>query len=231
MKQLQRRNPAPLRGLTGLLLLLCLAPYTSEALASEETEHETYLGISLDKGLSPDLEVFVDGQIKSRGMLETEYFRKLELGGEMDLSERLTLRGSFKGIDLRGASGWHRYYVPGVGASLRWEPSRLEIDFRNIVEFWHMIGDGAMELRLKQRIRLSYPMKIRDMEMAPYLSEEYLATLNSSDHLIWNRVSAGNSFYLGEWITLNAFYIWQKKNGSLEWKDAHVAGLKLGISF
>ena len=215
----------------GFGVFLCLAASAADVLGSNDTEHETYLGVSLDKELGSGFEAFVDGQIKSRGLLETEYFRKVEVGGTMELSERISLRGSFKGIDLLGTSGWHRYYVPGVGATIEWKPSRLEVDFRNIMEFWHIIGDGAVELRIKQRIRLSAPSKIGDLEIKPYVSEEYLSAINTNDHLIWNRVSAGNSFYLGDRITLDVFYIWQRKNGSLEWRNAHVAGGKIRFSF
>lgn len=197
----------------------------------DNSEYETYMGIGVDKGMGEGIEVFVDGQIKQRGLLKSDYFRKIEVGGEFDLSERISLRGSFKGLSLSGDYGWNRYYVPVMGASFNWRPSRFEVSFRNLFEFWHMMGEGETELRIKQRLKVSYPAKIRELEIEPYLSEEYLSTLNSNDHLIWNRVSAGNSFILSSVVTLDTYYIWQKRNASPEWRDAHVLGVKVDFSF
>ena len=84
---------------------------------------------------------------------------------------------------------------------------------------------------MKQRIKIATPFLLKDFRIKPYLSEEYLAALNATDHLIWNRITAGNTFYLPKGISLDTFYLWQKKNGSLEWKDAHVMGCKVKFSF
>ena len=203
----------------------------SICLRGEGIEKETYTGIGLEKDFGGGFEGFVDGMLKHRGLFESEYFRKIEVGGEYEVSNRLSVRGSVKGLDLLGDLGWNRYYVPGVGASLKWYPSRFEVDFRNILEFWHALDDQSLEVRLKQRLKISTPIMLKDFRVKPYLSEEYLAALNSTDHLIWNRITAGNTFYLPKGISLDAFYLWQKKNGSLEWKDAHVLGCKVKFSF
>lgn len=213
-----------------LFPLLILFFLVQAVLLAEETETETYMGIGVGKDLGSGRELFIDGMVKQRGLLESDYLRKIEAGGEFDISKRISIRGSLKGLDLLGPYGWNRYYVPGVGASLKFYPSRFEVDFRNIFELWNVLGDRATEVRLRQRLKVSYPLKLRSLRIKPYLSEEYLASINSNDHLVWNRVSAGNSFYLGKFITLDTFYIWQKKNGSLEWKDAHVLGGKLRFS-
>ena len=213
-----------------LAVLICLLLMTS-LLHGGEVEKETYLGIGVDKEFSPGADLFLDGQIKQRGILETDYFRKLEIGGKYDYSRRLSFRGSLKGVDLLGAEGWNRYYVPGVGASLEWSPSRFEVSFRNILELWHAFDDEPSELRVKQRIKISTPFDLKSIEIEPYISEEYLAAVNSDDHLIWNRVSGGNTFNLTEIVSVDLFYIWQRKNGSLEWRNAHVVGTKLRLSF
>jgi len=214
-----------------MILLLLIIFVVQSSLLAEEIETESYLGIGVEKDLGSGIDIFIDGLMKQRGLMESVYFRKIEAGGEFDISERISIRGSLKGLDLKGPYGWHRYYVPGVGASLNWYPSRFEVSFRNLLELWHVLGDGAAEVRLKQRLKVSYPLKLKSLNIEPYLSEEYLAAINSNDHLVWNRASAGNSFYLGSFVTLDVFYIWQKKNGSLEWKDAHVLGGKLKFSF
>jgi hypothetical protein len=216
-------------GLFLFLLFICVI--RQGYLQAAESEIETNLGLDVEKDLGAGREVFINGLVKQRGFLESDYFRKIEAGGEYEVSERVSLRGSLKGLDLLGPNGWTRYYVPGIGGSLKWRPSRFEVDFRNIVEFWHLMGDGATEIRLKQRLKISSPRKLGSLRINPYLSEEYLTAINSNDHLVWNRVSGGNSFYLGKYITLETYYIWQKKNGSLEWKDAHVLGSKLKFSF
>jgi len=212
-------------------LLITFVAILAGSVLAEDTDTETYLAIGADKDLGHGIEVFADGQVKHRGFFEDEYFRKIEVGAEYALSRRVTLRGSLKGVDLVGPSGWHLYYVPGMGASFKWRPSRFEVDFRNILEVWNIVDEKPTELRLKQRVRVASPLVLNDMKIKPYLSEEYLSALNSNDHLIWNRVTAGNSFYLGKHITLDAFYIWQKKNGSLEWQNAHVLGSKVNFSF
>lgn len=198
--------------------LLFIILLVQAVVVAEETVNETYLGIGVGKDLGPGRAIFIDEMVKQRELMASDYLRKIEAGAEFDISKRISIRGSLKGLDLLGPYGWHRYYVPGVGASLKWYPSRFEVGFRNLFELWHVLGDGAAEVRLKQRLKVSYPLKLRSLSIKPYLSEEYLAAINSNDHLVWNRVSAGNSFYLGKLITLDAFYIWQKKTGHLNGK-------------
>ncbi len=210
-------------------LLICFL--LQGVMQAGDSEIETNLGLDAEKDLGSGREIFISGQLKQRGFLGSDYFRKIEAGGEYEVSERISLRGSLKGLDLLGPSGWHRYYVPGVGMSLKWHPSRYEVDFRNLFEFWNISGENPAEIRLKQRLKVSTYMHLGSLRIKPYLSEEYLSTINSNDHLVWNRVSGGNSFYLGKYITLDTYYIWQKKNGSLEWQDAHVLGSKLKFSF
>jgi len=215
----------------GFGLFLCLLASGSAVFASDEKQQETHTGIYVKKNLGDGLDAFIDGHVKSIGFFEQAYSRKLELGGKLDLSKRISLRGSLKGIDILGSTGWNRYYVPGVGATIEWTPSRLEVDFRNLLEFWDLIGDGATRLRVRQRIRLSSPMTIGDLRIKPYISEEYLSAINSNDQFVWNRVSAGNSLYLGDRIRLDSYYIWQRKKDPPEWENAHAAGAKIRFYF
>lgn len=202
----------------------------SSLLGADNWENETHFGVGVDQAIGEVAELFFEGQIKNQGMLRSPFFRKIEAGSEFELSDRISLRGSLKSLDLSGPGGWNRYYVPVGGGSLYWYPSSIEIDLRNLFEFWHLLGDGRTQVRLKQRIRVTFPVKLGKTRIEPYISEEYQTALNSNNHLIWNRVSGGNSFYFGKALRVDAFYIWQRRNGSLDWKDAHVLGCKLNFS-
>ena len=84
--------------------------------------------------------------------------------------------------------------------------------------------EGDVQFRIKQRIKVAAPLKLKDTRMKPYLSEEYMATINSNDHFVRNRISAGNTFYLGKVVSIDVYYMWQRKNGAPEWEDTNVLG-------
>jgi Protein of unknown function (DUF2490) len=201
------------------------------AIFGEDTEFETNTGVSFEKGLGEGTDAFFDAQIKHKGFYDFNYFRRFEAGGDFDISERIGVRASVKSISILDADTWELRYAPGVGVTFKWRPSRYEIDLRNTFELWNVFNDHDLMLRFKQRIKVSTPVQLKDLEMKLYASEEYLLATNSDSRLVRNRVSAGNTFYLGSSFSINTYYMWQSKNGSMEWTDSHILGTKLNFSF
>jgi hypothetical protein len=134
-------------------------------------------------------------------------------------------------MNILDSDGWSSRYIPGIAATIKWRPSRLEIDLRNTLELLNIIKDEDVQLRFKQKIKISSPLKFGKIRIKPYVSEEYLSSINSVDHFVRNRVSAGNTFYVGQAVSIDAYYMWQSKNGIPEWENTHVFGTKLNLSF
>ncbi len=199
--------------------------------SAEDTNFETNSGLGVSKDLGTGAAVFIDGQFKYEGPFESNYSRRFETGGELDLSKRITLRASLKNINILDGDSWNCRYVPGVAATIKWEPSRLEVDLRNSFEVWNIMEEGDVQFRLKQKIKVAAPLKLKDTRIKPYLSEEYMAAINSSDHFVRNRISAGSTFYLGKDVSIDVYYMWQRKNGVPEWEDTNILGTKLSLSF
>ena len=213
------------------LLLLFIICMVQAIVSAEDTNFETNAGLGVSKGLGTGAEVFIDGQYKYEGPFESNFFRRFEAGGELDISKRISLRASLKNISILDGNSWNCQYVPGVAATIKWKPSRLEVDLRNTFEVWNIMEEGDVQFRLKQRIKVAAPLKLKDTGIKPYLSEEYMAAINSNDHFVRNRISAGNTIYLGKVVSIDVYYMWQRKNGTPEWEDTNVLGTKLSLSF
>lgn len=214
-----------------LIFLILIISMVPASVSAEDADFETSAGVGISKDLGTESSVFFDGQLKYEGPFESNYFRRFEAGGDWDISERISLRGSVKNINILDSEGWDSRYVPGIAATVGWRPSRLEIDLRNTLEFWNIIKKEDFQLRFKQRIKISSPLKFREFKMEPYVSEEYMATINSNDHFIRNRVTAGNTFDAGQAVSIDVYYMWQSRNGIFEWDDTHIIGTKLSLSF
>lgn len=211
-----------------LLFIICMV---QGVVSAEDTSFETNAGLGVKKDLGTTAAFFIDGQYKYEGPFESNYFRRFEAGGELDISERISLRASLKNINVLDDDSWNCRYVPGFSASISWEPSRLEIDLRNTFEIWNILEEEDVQFRIKQKIKVASPLKLQGTRIKPYLSEEYMAAINSNDHFVRNRVAAGNTIYLGKVVSIDVFYMWQRKNGTPEWEDTHILGTKLSLSF
>ena len=214
-----------------LILLLLIVSMMQASVSAGDADFETNAGVGISKDLSTGSSVFIDGQYKYEGPFESNYFRRFEAGGDLDISERISLRGSLKNINILESDGWDSRFVPGIAATIKWKPSRLEVDLRNTLELWNIIKEGDFQFRFKQKLKIAAPLKIGDIRIKPYVSDEYLASVNSNDHLIRNRFSAGNTFYVGKVVSIDTFYMWQSKNAIPEWEDTHILGTKLSLSF
>jgi len=104
----------------------------------------------------------------------------------------------------------------------------LKISDRNRISYRDR--SSTDEWRYRNRIKLSYPIPVKKITLAPFVSEEIFWQWNEGSYN-QNRIQMGVAAKLNQHVSLSLYYMIKSNRKGEDWDDVHILGTSLGLSF
>ncbi len=159
------------------------------------------------------------------------YYDHIDTGIYYKATDWLDLGINYRHIwEKKARYKWAEEYRPHFNGVFKWQWWDLEFKDRNRVEL--RIRDGKEDKwRYRNKLTMSYPVEIKDIEVAPYVADEIFVDFHGT-RLNRNRLYGGVQIKLYKHIKADIFYLWQtSKDKPGKWTGYNVLGAKLKAVF
>lgn len=106
----------------------------------------------------------------------------------------------------------------------------FKLEDRNRIEYRHF-RDKADFTDYRNKLSLSYPLTVSNVEFYPYVANEIFVDLKDKGGFTRNRLYSGLGVNLTKYIKAEIYYMLQSTKSSGSWIDANVLGTKIKIAF
>jgi hypothetical protein len=124
---------------------------------------------------------------------------------------------------------WKKIHQPYLDATLMWRLASW--DFSNRARFEYRNREDAENIwYYRNKLQVNFPVIRTRLEPRPYLADEFFVNIRHGS-FARNRVYAGLLSNLVDPVSVDVYYFWERWLRNVTWKDTHVLGIKLILSF
>ncbi|MBP7216878.1 MAG: DUF2490 domain-containing protein [Candidatus Omnitrophica bacterium] len=159
------------------------------------------------------------------------FYQHYDVSMYYSLNKYITLGGGYRYIKNLVRNDFKLEQEPAVMAAVAWDWKDFKFEDRNRFEYQHFTyQDDAWRYRNKFTVKA--PWKFTRLEIQPYLADEIMVSFgNSKDEFNQNRASAGLGMKLTDNLRSELYYTLVTAKSSGAWKDSHVLGTKVKVTF
>jgi len=159
------------------------------------------------------------------------YYHHSDLGVVYkSLADWIDVGANYRQVFQKDSAGqWRPENRPHLNVTLKGQVSGLDLSNRSRLEYRDR--ENKKDLwRYRNKIALKLPVKLTQLKLQPYISDEVFISFNAED-FDQNRLYGGFYFELSKNLRADVFYFRQSSKSGGVWKDANVVGAYLKFLF
>ena len=210
-------------------LLTFIIFYSPILAAFENGDAQHWNGLYLEKLVNESTEIYISEMVKLGENVSDLFLHRTDLGIKYEINNRIKIAANYKTVNIERAEGWQIYNSPYSSITLCVFPSFITVENRHQLEYWFS-PDKNDYGKYRNRIKIIPQFDDRSFPFSLYVAEEAFIELNS-ERLRNLRTYLGVDFELFEKFEAGIYYCLHQTDNDIGWKNAHVLGTSIKLSY
>jgi len=197
--------------------------------AQDFSDNHVWSAWTLEKQISENVKPFVSKELRWGNDASQLWLDELIFGIKYTFNENIFARAIFKRSKERIGREWVDYDVPYANLVFKTKNEHISFKFRNQLELWTSDYEADW-WRYRGRFKFATARPVFNLPVIPFVADE-LFYYFSSHKVKVNRIYAGLTYEIKNWLGIELAYCMQHKNKNNNWHSIHAIISGLEISY
>lgn len=218
-----------MKSLRVISLMLCLALTAAKVCAYQDGDFQIWHTEGQEFKVTKGWKIPLEEEFRYGNDASELYYHHYDIGLAYDVNKNLNVSVHYRQIYEGEKGKFKPEYRPYIDAIPKLDIWLFKFEDRNRLEY-RLFDYKDDFLEYRNRLMVKVPLKIKQFEFTPYVSDEIFSDLRNVS-LTRNRLAGGITLNLTKNIKPEVYYMLQSSKKLGRWTQANILGLKLKIEF
>ncbi len=213
-----------------LALISCMLAFSFKAYAYDNGDFQIWHTENQELGIGKGTKLTQEEEWRFGEDASEFYYQHYDWGVVYGFDKRLDIGLNYRQVYEKYKHKWREENRPHMNATVKLDLWKFKLEDRNRLEYRHFRYRDDF-IRYRNKLTLKLPFAVKDVKIAPYVSDEIFISSNGTG-FNRNRLYSGIEFGLNKYLKADIYYMMEvNRIKGDKWSEANILGTKLKISF